>query len=263
MSAPSAPGLVVVVSAKGGCGATSVATSLASASAAARGPDRVCLADFDFARGDVARALDLGDHDGVGALVRYLGSWDEELLRVAVPTHASGLRAVLQPYDLSALARLERAEVDGLLAELRRVFPLVVADCGTQLELPALTAAMEADRVVLVTHATVPAVRNAQRLLGLLDRIDVPLERVAVVVNAHRPGDLEVGNVERLLGHPLAAVLPFEPACAEVDTTGRPLSSVAPRSSLARAQDRLAVDLGLVPGRAEPAPRRLFGWGRP
>jgi Flp pilus assembly CpaE family ATPase len=225
----------------------------------------VCVADLDFSRGDVARALDLDPRDGLQPLVDHLGAWDADLLRHALAEHPSGARALLQPYDLSSILRLEREDFERLLAGLRESHPLVVADCGAQLDLNTITALSAADRILLVAHGTVPALRNVQRLLALLDRLNLPLERVALVVNAHQPRDLEVTEIERHLEFTVTAVLPHEPACREVDAKGGELSTFAPKSPLVHGLTRLAVDLGLVQDAAPGEPgsgRRMFSWGR-
>lgn len=263
----SPPSLVAVIGAKGGCGCTLVAAHLAVAEASATSGRSVCLADFDFGRGDVGRALDLEDRDTLHPLVEHLGTWDRSLLDAVLQTHASGARVLTQPYDLAAILRLESAEFTRVLAGLRAHHDLVVADCGVQLDENTLSTLAAANVVVLVARADVPSLRSAQRVLTLCVRLGLPLERVALVLNDHRPTDMSVAEVERFLEMSAHAVLPHDPACREADTMGRLLWDVAPSSPLTSALEQLAASIGArrpVVDTATPlgALRRLLPWGR-
>ena len=223
--------VVVVMSAKGGCGATLVACNLAHSMAAGA---RVCLVDLDVGCGDVAGMLDLRSRRSLNVVLDQLAGGDESLLIGAADVLPGGLHVLAQPFELEELRELRAEEARSLLALARRSFQTVIVDVGSSMHLGALAAVEGAELVVIVATPDVPSLRDALRKLRLLHRVGVGQDRIRLVLNKVS-GDSAVSpaEVEEQLGVEIAArLVRDDAACLRADTHGHLLERAAPRSRL-------------------------------
>jgi hypothetical protein len=207
--------VVVVTSAAGGTGTTTVALHLAHALSAAAD---TCYLELN--QGAAPRlamppgALTWGD----------AGSTPHELRLAALPV-AGGFRVLCAPPDVieaDALAILDRAAED---------FERVVVDVGSELLTPVLA---RADSGVIVMAPAQPCARRTHALLEGLP--DFPW---AIVSNRTGPGgETTRAGLERILGRRIALELPSTPALRDYEDDGRLLTSKWSRFS--RGVARLA-----------------------
>lgn len=225
--------LVAVLSAKGGCGATLVAVNLAADSEPV---DEAVVLDLDFSKGDVAGYLDVWPQRSVKDALSDMGRVDASVLAGLAVKHGSGLSVLAQPFDLSELVQPHASEVRQLLDHARTQWRRVVADCGSRLDEATLTAAMHADHVLVITTPTVPAMRDARRLLRLLNRLGVTNNRIHLIVNRWPVHSrIALDEIERHLQFPVTTTLPRDDEAAEkADYAGWLLKDIAPRSHLRR-----------------------------
>ncbi len=252
---------IAVMGAKGGTGATLLAVNLAAD--LARSQDTLVL-DMDFGLGDAAVFLDLSTEHGMNDVIRNVARLDSALLASALVTHSPQLRVLAQPelpieelrYDSDAVLRT--LDLSAGLADV------VVVDCGSSVTEASMAAASEADRVVLVCTPDVPAVRAAWVRLQLLDRLGVPNERVALVVNRWGPhAGLTRREIEEHLGLPVCCTLNDDPkATAAAINDGLLLRDRNPRGKLCRDIAHLAAELTGGSGQTRGGGRaRWFSWG--
>lgn len=249
--------LVIVMSAKGGCGATLLSVNLAAA-----GGEGTAVLDLDFSKGDVAGYLDVWPERSVKDALLDAGRIDLMLLRGLATRHSSGIDVLPQPLDLSELVAPSAAEIRHLLSLAREGWATVVTDCGSRLDEATLAAAMEADEIVLVTLASVPALRDARRVLRLLERLGVPQPRVHLVVNRWRDNAaLNRFEIEQQLGVPVAATIARDSQTAtRADYTGHLLSAVAPRAEIVSDIDALWALIAGKEEESELEPERRRSW---
>jgi Flp pilus assembly CpaE family ATPase len=116
-----------------------------------------------------------------------------------------------------------------------------------------------ADRVLLVTDMTLPALRACARTIDWLAGEDVdPTSTIEVIVNRHAPGAAEVSiaEVSRMMPAPVRTLLPCDDAAAlAAANAGRPL---ADGTALQRAIAQFVASEGT------PAEESRFrrGWSR-
>lgn len=225
--------MLAVVGAKGGCGTTLLAANLAAEMASTRS---VCLVDLQFTRGDVAGSLDLAPAHSVHDALAPGAALNAFRLHACAEEHASGLAVLTQPYDLVELVRVDAEETDHLLGVASQAWTVVVADCGAGVDETMLTAMRRATCVLLVLNPSIPALRGAVRMLGLLRRLGVPTERVRLVVNAWQGGlEIDLVDIEEQLGLTLFTSFTFDPAaCRAAEARGLLLSEAAPKARLTR-----------------------------
>ncbi|MFI0737165.1 CpaE family protein [Streptomyces sp. NPDC021100] len=238
--------LVAVVGAKGGVGTTVVAVQLALAARSAG--HEVALVDMDLQSGDVASYLDVRFRRSVADLAG-ISDISPRVLQDAVFPHPTGLGLLLAP------AEGERGEEIGdpasrqITAALRRRYPLVVADCGTQITAAGAAVIETADLALLVTTPDVVSVRAAKRMVRLWDRLQIrKAEDTMTVVNRHTRGaEVQPPLVARTTGTRVArTVVPaaYKELRAAVDS-GR-MQDLDARSGVRQALWALAGELGLA-----------------
>ena len=188
--------LIVVTSAGGGTGLTSVALHLAKAAAESY---RTCC--LETSRGGIGLRL---------ALPGSVPTWSEAPdAPTAVPV-AGGLRVLLAPPEPTD-------EVHRVVEHATKTFEVVVA------EAPVMDAALagRARCAVLVVSPTIPGAARARAVLDAM-----PTTKWAIVTNRLGPGgEATTAAIERILEAKIAIELPTCPALRDVEDEGRLLSS--------------------------------------
>lgn len=205
--------MYVCWSAKGGVGTTVVAASLALVLSRTRASLLVDL------RGDAPAALGLPDHPGPG-VAEWLGSPDadaEALQRLAVPATET-LQLIPRGNGAVPAAEHSLTQWQRLADALGRLDLAVVVDAGTGA--PPAPLVRVADESLLVTRPCYLALRHAVALSV----------RPTGIIVLHEPGRaLQATDIERAIGAPVVAEVPFDPVVARSVDAGL-LASRLPRS---------------------------------
>jgi pilus assembly protein CpaE len=263
---------IAVYSAKGGLGTTTVAVNLAFGFARNNPEGRVVVADFVVSGGDVGVMLDLKPAYDIGDLVAKVQRIDADLLYSLLTPGSPGVWVLPSGDRPEAMEAVDGGAATAIVQQLRQHFAFTVIDCEHHLSDRTLAALDAADRVLLVTQLSVPALRSAQRTLAVFDRLGYGEEKVSVVVNRHESaGMITVEDAAKLLERPAFARLPndYRAASSAIDT-GKPVVEQAPTSALGRAFVGMSAKLGGVAvgvsqngvGRATGRLGQLLGFGR-
>jgi pilus assembly protein CpaE len=262
--------LIAVYSGKGGLGSTSIAVNLAQALGAQRTDSRVALVDLVVTGGDLRVFLNLKPAYDLSHLIAKGSQVDAELLNSVLTAVPGGVWA-LPTGDIPEDEELfDSAAVGSILGLLRSQFGYTVVDCDHHLSEAALTALDAANRIVLVTQLTVPALRSTQRTLAVCRRLGYEESKLCVVVNRYQSGDvLPIKDAEDLLQAQIYWKLPNDyRLSAESLTQGVPVTLQDPNAKLARSYSDLARKLsGASPSGSFPRStpsgtsrlRKLFG----
>ncbi|MFC1610200.1 CpaE family protein [Myxococcota bacterium] len=243
--------VVTVFAAKGGVGATAIATNLAGA--LQRSGDRVCLVDLDLHFGDVLSFLDLAGSYSIVDVMANIQRLDRDLLDSSVTRHSSGVFVLAQSDKIEEAENIRVQDVDTLLTFLRQHYDRVVVDGLRGFGDIALAALDASDKVLLVLTQDIPSVRNAQRCLDLFRELGYNENKVHLLINRYQRGsDLDVDVVEEATTWAVSATVANDyRALNRSVNRGVMLFDEAPRSKLTRDVD------GLVPlGRAQRLQRR-------
>lgn len=236
---------VAVYSAKGGLGTSTVALGLAHAFARNNPNARVALADF-VAGGDVGVMLDLKPAYDVGDLVEKVDRIDEDLLYSLLTPASTGLW-VLPASDRPEAADLLDGQAGGqIVSQLRAHFAFTVVDCEHHMSDRTLAALDAADRVLLVTHLNVAALRSTQRTITLCDRLGYAPDKVCVVVNRHATTHdvMSMADASKVLDREIFWMLPndYRTATGALNK-GVPIGEYDAASKLAASYVSLAAKL--------------------
>lgn len=261
--------LVAVYSGKGGLGSTSVAVNVAQALAATRTNSRVALADLVVTGGDVRIFLNLKQVYDLGDLVAKGDKVDEELINSLLTPCPGGVWALPAGDNPELHDFFDSGTIATIVDLLRAHFGMTVVDCEHHLTDRALAAMDAADKVLLVTQLSIPALRSTQRTLSICRRLGYDADKICVVVNRFQSADvLSPREAEELLECEIYWKLPNDyPLSAAAVNAGVPIVLYEPGSKLARSYIDLARKLGGAPGQngTDPGPqgvsrlRNLFG----
>ncbi len=176
--------LVLVTGSTGGCGTTTVLTHLAAnLSEQGKGAGRVCVLDLDLQGGEVAYYVGQIPRVTVSTLLEAGDRLDAEMLQSALTDSHHGFAIVAAPASITALDDVDQDRLLELLALVRSTFDMVLVDVPVDWSGWALSLALAADRVVLVTELSVAGLRQAKRRLDLFSSVGVKSDRVMVVAN--------------------------------------------------------------------------------
>ena len=197
--------VIAVVGARGGAGATFLATNLAATLADAG--TNTALADLDLFFADITPALGVDEHERTLAdLAPLAGEVTPEHLDRVLVTHPRGFRVLLAPSDPGQADAIAPTQVSAAIEALRGSHEAVVAHVPRQLDGPSLAALEAADVILVVLSLDVLAFRDARRLLGFLEARGLR-DRVRLVVNRAARSEVVPGDAEDVLGLRPACVL--------------------------------------------------------
>lgn len=261
-AAPGKPGaLVAFLKAGGGVGATALCVQLA-AILAARGGGRVCLADLDLQFGAAGLYLDLPEAVSLGDLLSSKTPLADAPFGSALATHRSGARLLAAPRDVMPLEALSPALVNGLVKSLRREFTLTIADLPSAWTAWTNQVLTAADRIVLVTHLSVPHIQLVKRQLRVLAEqklADRPVTLVCNAVSKDQQASVSLKAAERALGRDFDVVIPEDHRLVTAAINqGVELSAVRRGTKVEKAVIELADMVGGMIEAPAPAKTRLW-----
>jgi pilus assembly protein CpaE len=245
--------LVAVYSGKGGLGSTSIAVNIAQALGMQRTDSRVALVDLVVTGGDVRVFLNLKPAYDLSHLIAKGSQVDTELINSVLTPCQGGVWALPTGDTPEDEELFDSAAVGSILGLLQHQFNYTVVDCEHHLSEATLTALDTANKIVLVTHLTVPALRSTQRSLAVCRRLGYDESKLCVVVNRYQSGDvLPVKDAEDLLQAAIYWKLPNDyRLSAESLTQGVPVTVQDPNSKLAKSYLDLARKLTGAGGAAQ------------
>lgn len=222
-SAPKTLGrAIVITSGKGGVGKTTTTANLGTALAKRGAGVALVDADVGLRNLDIVMGLESRVKHHVLDVLEESATLDEALVR---DKHSSSL------YLLAAAQTREKDEVDtekmrALIESLRERFDYVLIDCPAGIEMGFRNAVVGAQEAIVVCTPEVSAVRDVDRVVGLLGNRFTP----QLVINRVRPElvkkgkMLSVEDVNSILRLPLLGVIADEPAVIVSTNKGEPLA---------------------------------------
>ncbi len=261
--------IIVVTSGKGGVGKTTTTSNLGAA--LAKYNRSVALIDADFG----LRNLDL------------LLGLEERVVYTAIDVLAGECRlsqVLFKDKRLKGLVLLPAAQnrnkesvnpeqMKKIASALAKGYDYILIDCPAGIELGFRNAISAANEALIVTTPEVAAVRDADRVIGLLEAEGV--NKISLIVNRVKPLMVEenkmmsVEDVLELLGVPLIGVVPDDEKVIVATNKGEPLVLGEHESVPAQAYSNIArrlegekvpfLDLMANQGNLLSRLRRMFG----
>jgi pilus assembly protein CpaE len=219
--------LWVVYGPKGGVGATTLVVNLAVALQAAQRD--VILVDLDVYKGDAAFFLNVQPTNTLRDVLINYHRLDAMLIQGAMVRYPTGLSILPSlgasrgepPVEPTAEQTIGILELVTGMHELTLVNTPGIPSAATR---AALTAA---DRVLIVTDLTMPALRACARTVDWLLGESVDPTSIEVLVNRYNPraSEVAIADVSRRMGAPVRALFPSDDVAAlTAANAGRPLA---------------------------------------
>ncbi|GLV13793.1 site-determining protein [Alicyclobacillus hesperidum] len=215
--------VIVVTSGKGGVGKTTTTANMSTALALLG--KKVCIVDADIGLRnlDVVMGLENRIIYDIVDVANGDCRLEQALIRDKRFEHLTLLPAA-QTKDKRALTE---AKMVDLVGQLKVNYDYVVIDCPAGIEEGFKVAVAPADSAIVVTTPENTAVRDADRVIGLLERDKVGDPRL--IVNRIRPdmvkrGEmLDIDEIVQMLGCDLLGVVPDDEAVIRNANRGEPI----------------------------------------
>lgn len=229
---------IVVTSGKGGVGKTSTTANIGTALALLG--KKVCLVDTDIGLRNLDVVMGLENR-----IVYDLVDVTEGRCRLQ-----SALIKDKRFEDLFVLAAAQTKDktvvkpeqIQTIIAELKKDFDYVIIDCPAGIEQGFRNAISGADRAVIVTTPETTAVRDADRVIGLLDQSNIKSKLIInrIRMNMVRSGEmLDIDEVCQVLSIDLLGIIPDDETVIKGGNIGEP-TVMDPSSKAAIAYRNIA-----------------------
>jgi pilus assembly protein CpaE len=242
------------VSAKGGCGATTLACHIAADLRRQTG-QRALLADLDFTSGMVGFVMKVASTYSVLDAVSNLSRLDESLWKALVVEGRPGLDVIPSPENFSHENAPSRDDLRQVIRFMRTQHDWVVLDLGRSLNEVVANIYSELDELLLVSVLEVTALHGLKSIAQKLRDSGEDLSKLELVLN-RTPKMMEItqDDLQKVLGRPLYAMLPNDyPSLYEAYSAG---TLLAPKNRLAVQFSTLTAKL--AGNEKKPAPKKKF-----
>jgi septum site-determining protein MinD len=259
--------VLVVTSGKGGVGKTTSTAALGAA--LAQTGQKVVVVDFDVG----LRNLDLvmgAERRVVFDLINVIKG-DAKLAQALIRDKRLDTLALVPASQSREKDSLTEEGVARVISELREQFDWIICDSPAGIEIGATLAMRHADVAVVVVNPEVSSIRDADRIIGMLDsktlkaekgqRLDKHLLLTRYDPSRARRGEImKVEDVLEILSIPLLGIVPESGEVLRSSNVGAPVTLGSPGSAPAQAyldaaQRLKGEDSAIVASGARP---RLF-----
>jgi pilus assembly protein CpaE len=197
---------VAFLSAKGGCGATTIACHVAAA--LGRMELKTLLADFDVDGGMVGFVMKCGSAYSIADALRNTHRLDANYWRALVSNGHPGLEVIRAPESLANRQRPEPDQIRDILEFARARYRWTIADFGRGANEVTMTAIETADEVCLVTTPDIPALHRCKTIVQAALDGGIPAARLRLIVNRlPKRSEMPIAELQKLIGFPIFAAL--------------------------------------------------------
>ncbi|PYU06676.1 MAG: hypothetical protein DMG34_05570 [Acidobacteria bacterium] len=205
---PSQDKLIVVMGAKGGVGATTVAVNLGvQLTTFAR--KRTVLLDFARPLGNIHLLLDLHPKFGIRDAVEGLERLDSHFLAGLLTKHKTKLEVLGGTTQPEEWQSIDVNVLDRVVNVAQNSFDVVLLDIGSQFSGEWAAILRSARMILIVSEANVPSLWTLERRLLALKGFGIPQDRARIIINRWHKGDDEVlKSIQKDINRPIFASLP-------------------------------------------------------
>lgn len=228
------------VSAKGGCGATTLVCHVAAE--LGRQNQKVLLADLDLDAGMIAFITKTKATYSIVDAVNNLHRLDLHYWKALVSNGIPGVEIISAPLTLASKFQARDEQIRHVIAFARPYYDWTLVDLGRSLSQMAMAALEEIDEVCLVTTLEVPALHQSKQVIQTLLDSGYGKQRIRLVLNrAPKRLDITPTDLEKMLGIPIFCLVPNDyPELYEAYAEGRMLGKT---TELGKQISRLANKL--------------------
>lgn len=248
--------VVGFVSAKGGCGASTVACHVASEFQRSTQHD-ILLADLDLESGLVGFLMKTTTQYSMLDAVKNAHRLDYSFWKGLVSNTRPRLDVMPGPNGMTISDPWDPTHLRTVFRLIRSMYGWVIADLGRTLNPIMLTVLDDLDEVFLVATPSVAALYQAKLFITRITDVGFPRNQLRLIMNrVPKRYELSSEDLQRSLGLPVHTVLPDRPELDDAYAAGKLLGG---NSDLGRAFTELALKMaGMREERARSWPS-FFG----
>ena len=216
--------VVVLTSGKGGVGKTTCSANLGMA--LAQQEQRIALIDADFGLRNLDLLLGLENRIVYTALDVLTGEC--RLEQALVKDKRQSNLALLPAAQNRSKEAITPEQMSELVSKLTTAgFDFVLIDCPAGIEGGFKNAIAAAEEAIIITTPEISAVRDADRVIGLLEANDIKTKRL--IINRLKPAMVQeeqmmsVQDIQDILAIPLLGVIPDDERVIISTNKGEPL----------------------------------------
>ncbi len=241
-------------SAKGGCGATTLACHVAAE--LGHQNHKVLLADLDLDAGMVGFITKTKAVYSIFDAINNLHRLDIHYWKALVSNGIPGVEIVASPLALASKQQPKDEQIRHVINFVRPHYDWTLVDLGRSLSRVGMAALEEIDEACLVATLEVPALHQAKQIIQTLLDSGYGKNRIRLILNrAPKRLDITPSELEKMLGVPIFCMVPNDyPELYEAYAEGRML---ARGSELGKHMARLANKLANL--EEDKGPKKRFG----
>jgi len=237
--------VIAVACARGGAGATSIATHLAAELGRIDQTGKgVVIVDLDMQFGSVSDYLGGKGRGTVSDLLEAEDRLDEDLVRSITRQIGGNVSIVAAPDEIKPLEMVDTDQLLRILKQLQRQFGYVILDLPANWTNWTLSATLASDVVLLVVELSVSSLHQGRRRLELFKSIGMDPGDIEIVVNRVRRSlfrVIDLDDVSTTLNHQVLSSIAFEDSTVSAfQDRGQLVSSGSRRSHFVKDIERLA-----------------------
>lgn len=193
--------LVSIINAKGGAGASFIASNVAYIMSAVSKMN-VVLLDLDLQFGTLCHYLNLEPQRGLIDAIQNINELDEVALHAYLLKHKSGLKILeSNPHGVTLSEDVPEKKLNILLDLLLSCHDEVVADLPRQIDLLTSTVLEKSEKILVVVQQEIASIRDATRLISIFRKdLGIQREKIQVIVNRYnKNASIEIKDIEKAL----------------------------------------------------------------
>lgn len=227
--------VVIVFSAKGGCGKTTVSVNFAQA-LASMGAGRVALVDLDLQFGDVAVALQLDPRKTISDAISMQSSLDSVGVQSLMTSKYENLDLLLAPTNPTDVEFISAELVDRIIEFLRNEYAFIVIDTPPAFTDVILKVFDTADKCLLISTLDMPSLKNMKIVINTLESLNFSKGRLDLVLNR---SDSKTGiaktEAEEIIGDKFRFAIPNSEDVSSSTNKGEPIVISKPKHPVSRS----------------------------
>ena len=248
--------VIAFVPCKGGSGATFIATNLGFQLAEQKS---VLLIDLNLQFGDaLAFVHDSKPASTMADVAREFARLDASFLSASAVRISPNFQLLAAPEDPAQAIEVKPEHIEAVITLASRQFDYVLLDMGRQIDAISMKALDRADIIFPVLQTSLPALRNARKLLDVFRSLGYSREKIELIVNRFEKGsEIGLAEIERSLGAIKLHTVPnsYKPVNSAINHGG-PLAVAARNNPVSRNLAEFARELA---PQQEEAQRNFMG----
>ena len=239
--------LSVVMNAKGGSGASFIASNIAYI--LSQLPiTNTALIDLDLQFGSIGLNFDIVPKYTIEKVLNDINDMDYLALEAHMENYRDSLKLLLPSSEEIILNdEIDPISIKSLLYLMRRNYNQIIIDIPRLIDPLTINTLEQADHIAVVVQQSLAHYRDGRRLINILNKdIDIPLDKIVVIINRYDvKNSLNKAEMINILNHNNIFTITndFKKVTTASDL-GVPLSHSAPRSKISNDLRLIANHLG-------------------